>query len=60
MAPLFCPVDSFLLGLGAVEFAIGVIFDDAAGNRISVAAFGSRFNIDVGHGAFFLSGGLSD
>ena len=62
MAPLCCPVDGFLLGFGAVEFAIGVVFDDVVRDWISVAAFGSRFDIDVCHfaGFSFLGTGQTD
>ena len=50
MALSFRPVDSSLLCLAPVELAVSRVFDDVMGDRgMRIAAFGARFNVNLGH-----------
>jgi hypothetical protein len=44
------PSDRFILGAGGVQHAIGMVFDNIAGDRgMRIAALGARFNVNLGH-----------
>jgi hypothetical protein len=50
MAPTFRPSDRFVLCLAGVEHAVGVVFDNVAGDRgMRLAALGARFDVNLGH-----------
>lgn len=50
----FGPVNRFLLRMTAVEFAVrGGLDHVMADRRVGVAAFGTRFDVDLCHSAHF-------